>query len=301
MRIVFYDYYNVKGPTASTGPNGSQPRGRTAVRGRLLEPDAKGGVGWRSTAPRLGSRPWQDNCRTGAAAMLQLDFASPPAELRLIPVLRAKMRWVVARANRCDYSQAYALADLGWRVGLDPGRIGDVMAGDPMRWPEQDREPLEFARLLTVAAPTIPDEMFERLRRRFGDKQVAAMVLLAAYGNFQDRIVLGLNLPLETSGPLAPLEIRFAEDFRLPTGGHHAPAGETGSKWIESGETPSSLAMPSGRESHTGRVAVARSNGKQGQKTPAPHSRLGRREKEPAASDGRPRADAHHLESGLFG
>ncbi len=34
----------------------------------------------------------------------------------------------------------------------------------------------EFARLLTVAAPTIPDELFERLRVRFGEKQVAAMV-----------------------------------------------------------------------------------------------------------------------------
>ena len=56
-----------------------------------------------------------------------------------------------------------------------------------------DREPLEFALLLTIAAPTIPDDLFARLRERFGDKQVAAMVLLAAYGNFQDRIVLGLN------------------------------------------------------------------------------------------------------------
>jgi hypothetical protein len=36
------------------------------------------------------------------------------------------------------------------------------------------------------------------------------MVLLAAYGNFQDRIILGLGLPLEESGPLAPLYVEFA-------------------------------------------------------------------------------------------
>ena len=139
-----------------------------------------------------------------AAAMLRLDLAQR-TQSPLDPMLRAKMRWVIARANRCPYSEAYALADLK-RAGGDAG----VLTGDPSRWPEADREPLDFARLLTVAAPRITDEMFARLRDRFGDKQVAAMVLLAAYGNFQDRIVLGLELPLEPSGPLPPLDVEFA-------------------------------------------------------------------------------------------
>ena len=37
------------------------------------------------------------------------------------------------------------------------------------------------------------------------------MVLLAAYGNFQDRIVLGLNLPMEPDGPLAPIDVKFGD------------------------------------------------------------------------------------------
>lgn len=148
-----------------------------------------------------------------AAAMLQLDFAHR-TKSPLDPILRGKMRWVIAHANRCNYSEAYALADLK-RAGLSPAAI-QILTGPSAAWPEADREPLEFARLLTVAAPTIPDELFERLRVRYGDKQVAAMVLLAAYGNFQDRIVLGLNLPLEADGPLAPLEVTFGEDaFQL--------------------------------------------------------------------------------------
>ena len=81
-----------------------------------------------------------------------------------------------------------------------------ALTDGPDAWPDTDREPLEFARLLTVAAPTISDDMFARLRDRFGDKGVVSMVLLAAYGNFQDRIVLGLNLPLEPDGPIAPIE-----------------------------------------------------------------------------------------------
>jgi hypothetical protein len=85
------------------------------------------------------------------------------------------------------------------------------LKGAPASWPDADREPLEFARLLTVAAPTIPDELFAKLVARYGEKPTAAMVLLAAYGNFQDRIVLGLNLPLEEGGPLAPLTVKFVD------------------------------------------------------------------------------------------
>ena len=142
-----------------------------------------------------------------AAAMLELDLAhrtKSPIE----PALRAKMRWVIAHANRCGYGEAYALADLE-RAGADAGTI-KVLTGNPASWPEADRDPLEFARQMTIEAPAVPDELFARLRQRFGDKQVAAMVLLAAYGNFQDRIVLGLALPLESGAPLPPVDVKFA-------------------------------------------------------------------------------------------
>ncbi|MDR3634447.1 MAG: hypothetical protein P4L84_11630 [Isosphaeraceae bacterium] len=139
-----------------------------------------------------------------AAAMIRLDLAQR-TQSPLDPALRAKMRWAIAHANHCAYSEAYALYDLK-RAGGDAAQL----TGDPARWPEADREPLEFARLLTVAAPTVSDDLFAHLREQFGDKRVAAMVLLAAYGNFQDRIVLGLGLPLEAGGPLPPLQVEFA-------------------------------------------------------------------------------------------
>ncbi|HRF01536.1 MAG TPA: hypothetical protein PLI18_13520 [Pirellulaceae bacterium] len=148
-----------------------------------------------------------------AAAMLVLDHAHRTRS-PLDPELRAKFRWVVARENRCDYSQAVALDDLR-RAGATDETIA-TLQGASERWPEGDRDPLEFARWLTVDAPSIDDALFERIRRRLGDEQVAAMVLHAAYGNFQDRIVLGLGLPLEPDGPLPPLDVRFAENaFQL--------------------------------------------------------------------------------------
>jgi alkylhydroperoxidase family enzyme len=149
-----------------------------------------------------------------AASMLELDLAQR-AKGPLDPVLRAKMRWVIARANKCAYSQEYALADLR-RTSGDTA-VTTSLTGDPARWTEIDRDPLQFALLLTVAAPSVPDELFARLRERFGNNRVAAMVLLAAYGNFQDRIVLGLALPIEPGGPLPPLEVKFGPDAFQPT------------------------------------------------------------------------------------
>lgn len=204
---VFFDYYNVKPKETAKSADRAQPAvdlPSVEQVWKILPATISGEKGplpnWvRAVAPRLP--------RT-AAAMLQLDYAQR-VHSPLDPVLRAKMRWVIAHANHCAYSEAYALADLK-RAGLDDNSVMTLI-GDQSAWPNEDREPLEFARLLTVAAPTIPDELFESLRKRFGNHQAASMILLAAYGNFQDRIVLGLNLPLEEQGPLAPLKIEFAD------------------------------------------------------------------------------------------
>jgi alkylhydroperoxidase family enzyme len=142
-----------------------------------------------------------------AAAMLVLDHTHR-TKSPIDPVLWAKMRWVIARENRCSYSQAYAIADLKRAGGASEV---SVLTGPPEKWPESDREPLEFARLMTVDAPSIPDDLFQALRDRYGERVVAAMVLLAAYGNFLDRVVLGLHLPLEKDGPYSPLDVAFVD------------------------------------------------------------------------------------------
>ena len=49
--------------------------------------------------------------------MLELDYLHR-AEIPIEPRLRGMMRWTAAHANRCAYSEAYAVADLR-RAGLD--------------------------------------------------------------------------------------------------------------------------------------------------------------------------------------
>lgn len=141
-----------------------------------------------------------------AAALLELDAAFRTLG-PLDASLRAKLRWMVASTNQCKYSQATALADLR---NTDKHATAE-MTEDSTKWPLSEAPAFEFVRLLSRAAPTIPDSLFESLRSKYGDRGVAAIVLLTAYGNFQDRLLLGMNVPLEKSGPLAPLHVKFVD------------------------------------------------------------------------------------------
>jgi hypothetical protein len=140
--------------------------------------------------------------------MLELDFwhrsRSP-----LPPELRGRMRWVAAHANRCRYSEAYAAADLR-RAGVDEGRLREL-AGDFPGLPADTRAALAFAQKLTQAPDTITDEEVTRLIGLYGEKQVVAMAMLLAYANFQDRLILALDVPLESGGPVPPLDVHFKE------------------------------------------------------------------------------------------
>jgi alkylhydroperoxidase family enzyme len=142
------------------------------------------------------------------AAMLELDFMQR-TQSPLDAKLRGKMRWVAAHANRCAYGEAYAAADLR-RAGLNDAGIR-ALAGDWAGLSEAERAALSFARKLTQAAYSVSDAEMARLVELYGDKQVVAMVLLLAYANFQDRLVLTLGLDVEPNGPLPPLDIRFAK------------------------------------------------------------------------------------------
>jgi alkylhydroperoxidase family enzyme len=147
------------------------------------------------------------------AAMLELDrlhrACSP-----LGPLLSGKLRWAAANANRCAYGQATAAADLR-RAGLDQAGMR-ALSGDHHELPAPEATALAFARKLTLTADRVTDEEVARLMAEFGPAKVTAMVLLLAYANFQDRLLLALDLPVEPGGPLAPLDVRFAKSAAAP-------------------------------------------------------------------------------------
>jgi alkylhydroperoxidase family enzyme len=140
------------------------------------------------------------------AAVLELDYLHR-AKSPLDPKLRGMMRWVAAHANHCAYTEAIAAADLN-RAGVSESRI-QSLSGDFSDFPDRQRAALTFARQLTKAAYTVTDDQVEKLIQEYGQKDVVAMVLLLAYANFQDRLVLALNLPAEPAS--LPLEIRFVK------------------------------------------------------------------------------------------
>lgn len=141
-----------------------------------------------------------------AAALLQLDHAQRTRS-PLEPRLRAKMRYVIADANRCEYARRTALADLR-SAGAAEEDVARLLGGVE-HWGDDEKDALSFARQHSLDAPNIEDSLFARLRERHGDRGVAAMVLLGAYGNFQDRLLLGLGVEQEGEEPLPPLPIEF--------------------------------------------------------------------------------------------
>jgi alkylhydroperoxidase family enzyme len=142
------------------------------------------------------------------AAMLRLDLIHR-TKSPLEPRLRAELRWVGAHANRCAYAESYAAFDAR-RAGLSEDDLDALRRGDTTRKAPAEKAALEFARKMTVDSAGITDEEFTFLIKEYGERQTAAMVLLMAYANFQDRLLLCLGSPLEAGGPFPPLEVLFA-------------------------------------------------------------------------------------------
>jgi alkylhydroperoxidase family enzyme len=151
------------------------------------------------------ARALADSLPQTTAAMLELDY-----ELRtagpLTPQLRSHIRWLVARENQCAYGEACATADFV-RAGGDPAalRLQQTISD---RLPKPEQAVLKFAQKLTSAASTVTDEEVAQLVAWYGNREVVGTVLLVAYANFLDRVVLALDLPL-TERALEPLEVRF--------------------------------------------------------------------------------------------
>ncbi len=140
------------------------------------------------------------------AAMLELDYLYRTSDA-FDPKLRARMRWVAARANHCDYACACAEADL-LRVGGTEKDVSQLAAGGS-DLPAIERAALSFAHKMTLAASTVSDEEVKLLIDELGEPAVVAMVLQMAYANFQDRLLIALGSEIESGGPLPPIEVRF--------------------------------------------------------------------------------------------
>ena len=132
------------------------------------------------------------------------------------------MRYVAARANHSEYGAAYAAADAR-RSGMGTSEIEALAQGDRSGFSAAEKAALEFAKKMTLSSSTVTDEEFAYLKNEFGDKKVAAMVLLMAYANFQDRLLICLGAPVEEDGPLPPPEVIFPPETLASRGNPPAP------------------------------------------------------------------------------
>jgi len=148
------------------------------------------------------------------------------------------VRWVVADANRCKYAQQVAVADLK-RAGGTPVEV-ESLRGDRSPLSPETRLALDIARELTRAAYKVSDDQMAALRKDLGDQKLVAFVQLVAFGNFQDRLLLTLDVPPDASGPLSPSAVRFKRPWAggeaparppFPSGGDGPPEKVADSEW----------------------------------------------------------------------
>ncbi len=168
-----------------------------------------------------------------AAAMIDLDYAQR-MESTLPPLLRAKLRWVAADANRCAYAKAYARFDYV-RAGGKAEDI-DALPKQMDKLPKEERIALQLVKQLVEAAYTVTDEQVADVVKIHGEKQTVAIVLVAAYANFQDRLLLALGVEVEPDGPYLPIKVSFPKPVKK------APATE------DKKEKPKRIVSPPAKE-----------------------------------------------------
>ena len=200
-RSVFILVATIAGPVrGAPDEHSSWPLSSNDEAWKLLPATLAGGGARLPTWARATAR---DLPRT-TVAMLNLDRLHR-TKSPLGPSLRGKMRWVAADANHCEYARATAEADLR-RAGVSEAEIADLKAG---RWSNGERDALDFASQMTVDASLVTDDQVATLTASYGEAKLTAMVLLLAAANFQDRIILGLGVPLEDGSPLPPVEVKL--------------------------------------------------------------------------------------------
>jgi alkylhydroperoxidase family enzyme len=192
------------------------------------------------TTPRGGPLPHWARMLAHAlpnttAAMLEFDRVHR-LESPLDPKLRARLRWHIANANRCEYTKRTALLDLK-TAAADDNEIASLAKGDDSGFgslPDDQRKALELVKQVTVKGADLTDSQFEAVLKAFGEKNTVAIVLLTAGANWQDRLFLSLGVPLEAE-PMRAVDFRLdrsvAEDDRPEAPERVLPASTPMESW----------------------------------------------------------------------
>lgn len=120
--------------------------------------------------------------------------ATPHLDTRL----RARIALFMSGLNRCDYSIHGYRRELS-RMGEDQTILDLLSSGkEPDKLSSSDRLLYEHSSRLTREPWTTKEEHIEELRTAgMDDKSILQLTMLASYLSFENRVALGLGVPLE--------------------------------------------------------------------------------------------------------
>lgn len=152
------------------------------------------------------------------AAMLELDYGFRSVDREQLKLF-SLARLAVSQTNHSNYGMAYAAFDLMRCDFAVSQTIHDV---DEDRFSDLEKQVFQFARQMTIAARDVTNEQVYALKAKLGEERLVGLVLYIGYSNLIDRFTLSLNLPVESDGPLAPIDVHFVDS--TPNGRNTKPA-----------------------------------------------------------------------------
>lgn len=137
------------------------------------------------------------------ASLLALDYAQR-ANNPIPPRLRAAMR-----LSSADYHAS----PTGKRTAANDAQLAGLTKGElDSDWTLGERRALRFMYQMDLASAGVEDRGFQELVGFFGERVTASMVLLSAYSNFHNRLLICLGTPESESDDLPAQHIDFAPD-----------------------------------------------------------------------------------------
>lgn len=131
------------------------------------------------------------------AAMLELDYEYRNTK-ELSGRLRGLVRLAVARINKSTYGLDVAAYELT-KEGIPSDLVKSWQSGSTQGLSPQERTIVNFCEQLTRRGSSLSEEDYNLTASILSDREMVGLVLLIAYANFQDRLVMALGVPSETT------------------------------------------------------------------------------------------------------
>lgn len=156
---------------------------------------------WRYSRKSFGTVPEPTRALANHGGVLMASGALEMAVARGWTALQPHLRWLALQATSmaigCSWCIDYGYYE-GLQGGVAPEKVRDVGHWrDSAAYDERERLVLEYAEAVNRTPSAVTDDLAERLRRKFTEKEIVELAGWVALENYRSRFNAGLGLKSE--------------------------------------------------------------------------------------------------------